>query len=60
LYYTFRLFSSQLLAIWRVVVQGVEETKATKAFRAFRGLSLALSPSKGVSPGSNRPLALAE
>jgi hypothetical protein len=36
------------------------ETKTTKAFRAFRRLSLALSPSKGVFRGPNRPLALAE
>jgi hypothetical protein len=66
LYYTFRLFSSQLLALesgcaGRFGTRTARKSaKHTKAFRVFRALSLALSLSKGVFRGPNRPLALAE
>jgi hypothetical protein len=59
LYYTFRLFSSQLLAIWRVVVQsGLEHERCErvrntrKHFVPFAAIRVFRDP--------NRPLSLAE
>jgi hypothetical protein len=59
LYYTFRLFSSQLLAIWRVVVQGGLEHERRERARNTRK-HFAPFVAFRVSRGPNRPLALAE